>query len=98
MYNHNYEIIKVYCVNLLILYSFILQLKNFVNQDETSRCAKVKDRKFLEGLAKDKRYLEEIIDQLSSSKVGQNPRNVTTRSMVSEVIITQTYYIISCMY
>ena len=94
MYNHRYKFIKVYCVPLLTCYPFILQLKNFANQDETSRCAKVKDRKFLEGLAKDKRYLEEIIDQLSSSKVGHNPRNFTTRSMVSEVIITQICYLI----
>ena len=63
------------------------QLKNLANQDETSKGAKKKDRKFLEDLAKDKRYLEEIIDQLSDSKVGNNARSFITKSMVSEVII-----------
>ena len=63
----------------------IFQLKNVVNEDESRKSTKVKDRKFLEGLSQDKRYLEDIIGQLSTVKVGNNATSFTTKSMVSEV-------------
>ena len=48
----------------------------------------MKDKKFLEGLAHDKRYLEHIVGQLSISATtkNRNPEtNSTTRLMLSEV-------------
>ena len=48
----------------------------------------MKDKKFLEGLAHDKRYLEHIVGQLSISATTRNSNpetNSTTRLMLSEV-------------
>ena len=48
----------------------------------------MKDKKFLEGLAHDKRYLEHIVGQLSISATTRNNNpetNSTTRLMLSEV-------------
>ena len=48
----------------------------------------MKDKKFLEGLAHDKRYLEHIVGQLSISATTKNNNpetNSTTRLMLSEV-------------
>ena len=48
----------------------------------------MKDKKFLEGLAHDKRYLEHIVGQLSISATTRNNNpetNSTTKLMLSEV-------------
>ena len=61
----------------------------------------MKDKKFLEGLAHDKRYLEHIVGQLSISATTRNSNpetNSTTRLMLSEVnkliLIAIIFYII----
>ena len=55
---------------------------------ESRRLTQMKDKKFLEGLAHDKRYLEHIVGQLSISATTRNNNpetNSTTRLMLSEV-------------
>ena len=63
------------------------QLKNIATENESGKLTKVKDRKFLEGLAHDKRYLEDIIGQLSAVTVKNNPKSFATKSMLSEVFL-----------
>ena len=69
--------------------SFLFQLKAFDNAGKESRkLTQMKDKKFLEGLAHDKRYLEHIVGQLSISATTRNNNpetNSTTRLMLSEV-------------
>ena len=47
---------------------------------------KAKDERFLDGLASDKKYLEDIIKQLSNTNPRNRPKSLTTQSMLSEVI------------
>ena len=65
----------------------------------------MKDKKFLEGLAHDKRYLEHIVGQLSISATTRNSNpetNSTTRLMLSEVnkliLIAIIFYITRLFY
>ena len=69
-----------------IILDIFYKLKTSGKDDESMQLTKVKDKKFLEGLAQDKRYLEQIVSRLSATTPGSNIRSSATRSMISEVI------------
>ena len=64
------------------------KLKDYIEQEEDSLSKKRKDRKFLEGLAPDKRYLEGMIKKLSApsgrSKIKGPTTNLATKSILNE--------------
>ena len=80
------EIIDLMPVNIMGM-SWIT-LKKHMNESETKKIKKKKDRKFLEALASDKQYLEGIIKKISLPKSKSMPmeanKHLATQSIVSE--------------
>ena len=81
---HTNIIYRMFSLGICMVLLFQLKASN--NENESTESIKVKDEKFLEGLASDKQYLEHIIKQLSTTNLRNNPNNPTTKSVLSEVI------------
>lgn len=80
------EIIHLMPVNIMGMSWY--HLKNEMNDNETKKRIKKKDKKFLEALAADKQYLEGIIKKISSPKnksisMDMN-KHLVTQSIISE--------------
>ena len=80
------EIIHLMPVNIMGMSWY--KLKNTMNDNETKKIKKKKDRKFLEALASDKQYLEGIIKKISlpksKSSTTETNKHSVTQSIVSE--------------
>ena len=62
------------------------ELKTGMNDSETKKMKKKKDRKFLEALASDKQYLEGIIKKINKT----SPKTKTTSLEVKKHLVTQS--------
>ena len=80
------HIINLMPVNIMGLPWY--KLKDCVEREETRISRRRKDKKFLEGLAYDKQYLEGIIKKLSPTKnkgmISNNNNNLATKLILKE--------------
>ena len=62
------------------------KLKNEMNDSETKKMKKKKDRKFLEALASDKQYLEGIIKKINKT----NPKSKSNQLEINKHLVSQS--------